>query len=170
MELIWVILRLSISDSVIKHRFLPEKSKGWVISCRNTSIISEWTAACFLANSLASSSESVASLLLHAILEKNDVICCGRRNSFTVKIRFPLLSLKHLISFETSSGFALIPVVSPCVNFSPRNLLCLELNRWRGMADSRQAHPSGRRGEPLCISVSGIVTSGWLPSASRRSA
>ena len=38
------------------------------------------------------------------------------------------------------------------------------------MADSRQAHPSGRQGEPLCISVSGIVTSGWLPPGSRHSA
>ena len=27
----------------------------------------------------------------------------------------------------------------------------LELNRWRGLADSRPAHPSGRQGEPLCI-------------------
>ena len=79
--------------------FAGEK-KEWVTSCHNTSITSEWTAACCLTNSSASSSEWVASLLLYAILEKNEVICCGHRNSFTVKIRFPLWSLKHLISFR----------------------------------------------------------------------
>ena len=122
-----------------------------MIFCCSASITSEWTATCFLTNSSASSSDSVASLLLHAILEKNKNICWGHRNSYTVKIRFPFSSLRHLIPFETSSGLALTPVISTCLNFPSKYLFCLELNRWRGLADSRPVHPSGRQGEPLCI-------------------
>ena len=122
-----------------------------MIFCCSASITSEWTAACFLANSSASSSDSVSSLLFHAILEKNKNICWEHRNSSTVKIRFPFSSLRHLISLETSSGLAVTPVVSPCLNFPSKYLFCLELNRWRRLADSRPAHTSGRQGEPLCI-------------------
>ena len=42
-------------------------------------------------------------------------------------------------------------------------LFGLELNRWRGLADSRPAHPSGRQGKPQCISLLVIVTSEWVP-------
>ena len=168
-ERIWVILRLLISSSVIRHRFFLENSKGWVISCCSASITSEWTAACCLTNSSASWSESVASLLLDAILEKNEHICWGCRNSSTVKIRFPFSSLRHLISFETSSGLALTRVVSPCWNFSSKYLFCLELNLWRGLADSQPAHPSGRQGEPQCISEP-VIASLWSGSLQPRDA
>ena len=158
-EHIWVILRLLISGSVIRHRFFLENSKGRVISCCSASITSEWT------NSSASRSESVASLLLDAILEKNEHICWGCRNSSTVKIRFLFSSLRYLISLETSSGLVLTCLVSPCWNFSSKYLFCLELNLWRGLADSQPAHPSGRQGEPQCISEPVIVTSECLPPA-----
>ena len=121
------------------------------IGCCNETSLRTWfvRSSRELSNSAASSSFSSVSslsskLFLVARRLKKLLICWLVRNSSLLNKRSPSFPLACIISFATTTGSALCPVVSPILNFVGRYSFCFTLKRVLRFWDDLHAMPIGR--------------------------
>ena len=111
------------------------------IGCCNETFLRTWfvRSSRELSNSAASSSFSSVARWLKKLF-----ICWLVRNSSLLNKRSPSFPLACIISFATTTGSALRPVVSPILNFVGRYSFCFILKRVLRFWDDLHAMPIGR--------------------------